>query len=106
MKGSNILIASSAVPPFPALAKGTKSTFSVEDIQGWNGESLIRQSERIAGYRGIWFALGFKFKYGDKYSGGLGTYTANHQPMAIYSAVANQTFFTYGGTLQQDKREL
>lgn len=51
------------------------------------------------GYFPIWFALGQKSQYGDKYSGGLGTYTANHVPMAVYSAAADKTFFTYGGTL-------
>ena len=50
------------------------------------------------GYRGIWFALGQKSEYGDKYSGGLGTYTANHVPIAIYSEKVNKTFFVYGGT--------
>lgn len=83
-----------------------KSTFSPKDILSWNGKPLVRQSERIAGYRGIWFALGFNFAYGDKYSGGLGTYTANHQPMAVYSPTANKTFFTYGGTPSAGKREL
>jgi len=50
------------------------------------------------GYRGIWFTLGqfsdapygrgsWKsfWDYGDKYSGGLGTYTAKHVPIAIYA---------------------
>jgi hypothetical protein len=83
-----------------------KSTFSVEDIQSWNGRPLVRPSKRLAGYRGIWFALGFSFPYGDKYSGGLGTYTANHQPMAVYSPVARKTFFTYGGTPSARTREL
>src|SRR3982751_1019467 len=50
------------------------------------------------GYRGIWFTLGQFSKHGDKYSGGLGTYTANHNPMAVYSPAADKTFFTYGGT--------
>lgn len=50
------------------------------------------------GYRGIWFTLGQKGEYGDKYSGGLGTYTAKHRPIAVYSKVANKTFFVYGGT--------
>ena len=49
------------------------------------------------GYRGIWFTLGQVTEYGDKYSGGLGTYTANHVPMAIYAREANKTFFVYGG---------
>src|SRR6478609_829160 len=42
-------------------------------------------SEQADGYRGIWFTLGQFSQHGDKYSGGLGTYTANHNPMAVYS---------------------
>lgn len=57
------------------------------------------------GYRGIWFTLGQKSEYGDKYSGGLATYTANHVPMAIYSKEANKTFFVYGGA-REGKRYL
>ncbi len=56
-----------------AIPVEVKSTFSPKDILNWNEKPLVRQSERIAGYRGIWFALGFSFDYGDKYSGGLGT---------------------------------
>ncbi len=55
--------------------------------------------QRTDGYRGIWFTLGQRLPYGDKYSGGLGTYTANHVPMAIYAPKVEKTFFTYGGTL-------
>lgn len=51
-----------------------------------------------AGYRGIWFTLGQFSEYGDKYSGGLGTYTANHNPMAVYAPAVNKTFFVYGGS--------
>jgi hypothetical protein len=90
----------------PLPAQEMKSTFTPDDVQAWKGKPLVRTSERIAGYRGIWFALGFKFPYGDKYSGGLGTYTANHQPMAVYAPAANKTFFTYGGTPSAGKREL
>jgi hypothetical protein len=54
---------------------------------------------RESGYRGIWFTLGQMTPHGDKYSGGLGTYTANHVPMAAYSPRADKTFFTWGGTL-------
>jgi hypothetical protein len=49
------------------------------------------------GYRGIWFTLGQKSEFGDKYSGGLGTYTANHVPMAIHAPEVGRTFFVYGG---------
>ena len=32
------------------------------------------------GYRGIWYTLGqVESEYGDKYSGGLGTYTVKHR---------------------------
>ena len=37
-------------------------------------------------------------KYGDKYSGGLGTYTMKHIPMAVYAPEVDKTFFVYGGT--------
>jgi hypothetical protein len=57
------------------------------------------------GYRGIWFTLGQFSEHGDKYSGGLGTYTANHIPMAVYSPEVNKTFFVYGGTAEH-KRHL
>jgi len=58
------------------------------------------------GYRGIWFTLGQFSEYGDKYSGGLGTYTADHIPIAIYSAAVNKTFFVYGGTIKDQKHLL
>ena len=58
------------------------------------------------GYKGIWFTLGQFSEYGDKYSGGLGTYTADHIPIAIYSSKAKKTFFTYGGTTGSDDRHL
>lgn len=61
--------------------------------------------DKDSGYRGIWFTLGQKSEHGDKYSGGLGTYTANHVPMAIYSPQAKKTFFVYGGA-KQGKRYL
>jgi hypothetical protein len=64
------------------------------------------EAPRAEGYRGIWFTLGQFSKHGDKYSGGLGTYTANHDPMAVYAPQVDKTFFTYGGTTAQDKRYL
>jgi hypothetical protein len=53
---------------------------------------------RTQGDRGIWFTLGQFSEYGDKYSGGLGTYTANHNPLAVYAAAVDRTFFVYGGS--------
>lgn len=69
-----------------------------------SGQSL--NNTKIDGYRGIWFELNQKFEYGDKYSGGLGTYTAKHVPLAIYSAEADKTFFVYGGTPSENKKYL
>lgn len=81
----------------------------------------LRQSD---GYRGIWFTLGQFygpgtqgepygprssqpiFPYGDKYSGGLGTYTMKHTPVAIYSSTVQKTFFVYGGTTDPDQQHL
>jgi len=60
----------------------------------------------VDGYRGIWFDLGQKSKYGSKYSGGLGTYTAKHHPLAVYAPAVQKTFFVYGGTTQKDQRHL
>jgi hypothetical protein len=61
---------------------------------------------RINGYRGIWFTLGQFSEFGDKYSGGLGTYTANHVPIAVYAPKAEKTFFVYGGTTAAQERHL
>ncbi len=60
----------------------------------------------IDGYRGIWFELNQKYPHGDKYSGGLGTYTAKHHPLAIYRPEVDKTFFVYGGTTQHGERHL
>jgi hypothetical protein len=62
--------------------------------------------KKIDGYRGIWFTLGQFSEYGDKYSGGLGTYTAKHIPLAIYSPEVKKTFFVYGGTTGVDEKYL
>lgn len=73
------------------------------------GFNLLRaqppSSTSADGYRGIWFTLGQVSEYGDKYSGGLGTYTANHVPIAIHAPAVNKTFFVYGGT-KKGKRHL
>ncbi len=58
------------------------------------------------GYKGIWFTLGQFYEYGDKYSGGLGTYTAKHIPLAIYAEEVDKTFFVYGGTTGENNKYL
>lgn len=63
-------------------------------------------NEKADGYKAIWFELNEKYKHGDKYSGALGTYTAKHTPLAIYSEEVNKTFFVYGGTRSEKERHL
>lgn len=70
------------------------------------GEAISGQNKKMDGYRGIWYTLNQFSEYGDKYSGGLGTYTSSHIPMAIYSPEADKTFFVYGGTTQEDEKHL
>ena len=74
-----------------------------------SGEEVIEpksEARRIDGYRGIWFDLGQRSEFGSKYSGGLGTYTAKHHPLAIYAPAAKKTFFVYGGTSAPKERHL
>jgi hypothetical protein len=66
----------------------------------------ILDNRRVSGYRGIWFTLGQFSEYGDKYSGGLGTYTAKHRPLAIYAPEVDRTFFVYGGTTRKKEKRL
>ncbi len=62
-----------------------------------NEEPVLR-NEKMDGYRGIWyFNQKLDNEYVYKYSGGLGTYCAKHQPFAVYSPEAHKTFFCYGG---------
>ncbi|MEI3553997.1 MAG: hypothetical protein V8Q54_04625 [Alistipes senegalensis] len=39
-----------------------------------------------------------RFGIRPEYSGGLGTYTMKHIPMAVYAPAVGRTFFVYGGT--------
>ena len=68
--------------------------------------SAERSFRKIDGYRGIWFDLGQRSEYGSKYSGGLGTYTAKHHPLAIYVEEVEKTFFVYGGTYGPEETHL
>ncbi len=73
----------------------------------WMAYPLLQaQNKRADGYKGIWYTIEQSSKYGYKYSGGLGTYTADHIPVAIYAPEADKTFFLYGGTTQADERHL
>ena len=66
----------------------------------------LTTSRTVDGYKGIWFTLGQFYEYGDKYSGGLGTYTAKHIPLSIHAPEVNKTFFVYGGTTGEKDRYL
>lgn len=66
----------------------------------------VINSAKADGYKGIWFTLGQQCEYGDKYSGGLGAYTAKHVPLAVYAPEADKTFFVYGGTTGPKDRYL
>src|SRR5690625_6091271 len=77
-----------------------KTEYVHPDMQYSEGELI---NNKVDGYRGIWYMnqpLDNKYKY--KYSGGLATYTAKHNPFAIYSEEVNKTFFTYGGTNEEN----
>ncbi len=59
----------------------------------------VLENTKVNGYRGIWYMnqpLDNEYKF--KYSGGLGTYCAKHNPHAIYRPEVHKTFFCYGGT--------
>ena len=69
---------------------------------------LMNQKED--GYKGIWYHIGGAGQSGPvtniyryKYSGGLGTYPANHYPFSVYVKRVNKTFFCYGGTDESGK---
>lgn len=59
------------------------------------------------GYRGIWYMnQPSNDEYVYKYSGGLGTYCANHTPFAWYVEAVQKTFFVYGGTTKDSLSRL
>jgi hypothetical protein len=67
----------------------------------------VTLNQKDDGYRGIWYMnqpSGDEYVY--KYSGGLGTYCAKHQPFAVYRPEVDKTFFVYGGTTKDDNRRL
>ena len=64
-------------------------------------------NQKDDGYRGIWYMnQPSEDEYVFKYSGGLGTYCAKHQPFALYSPECAKTFFCYGGTSSDDYQKL
>ena len=70
--------------------------FSMAQVQTLN--------QKDSGYRGIWYSnQPSNDEYVYKYSGGLGTYPANHYPFSVYVAEENKTFFCYGGADEAGK---
>ena len=68
---------------------------------------MITLNEKGDGYRGIWYMnQPSDDEYVFKYSGGLGTYCAKHQPFAVYAPEVQKTFFCYGGTSGDDYQAL
>ncbi|HHW08996.1 MAG TPA: hypothetical protein GXX29_03355 [Firmicutes bacterium] len=68
---------------------------------------MVTLNQKDTGYRGIWYMNQPSHdEYVYKYSGGLGTYPANHQPFAVYCPEVEKTFFCYGGTTPGSYTEL
>ncbi len=62
-------------------------------------QTAVLADEKMDGYRAIWYAnQAVDSEYIYKYSGGLGTYCADHIPLAVYAPKVNKTFFVFGGT--------
>ncbi len=67
----------------------------------------VTLNQKADGYRGIWYMnqpSGDEYVY--KYSGGLGTYCAKHQPFAVYRPEVKKTFFCYGGAPADNPQRL
>lgn len=88
-----------AAPPATAPADDTSAPPWADCPKTPSLDGPVRTCPRADGYHGTWY---YNQKTGDeyvyKYSGGLGTYCADHIPLAVYSPQANKTFFVYGGT--------
>lgn len=55
--------------------------------------------QKANGFKGIWYMnQPSNDEYVYKYSGGLATYCAKHQPFGVYSKKVDKTFFCFGGT--------
>jgi hypothetical protein len=68
---------------------------------------IVAMNTKADGYCGIWYCNQPSHdEYVYKYSGGLGTYCAKHQPFAVHCPQVNRTFFCYGGATREDPRHL
>lgn len=93
-------------PLFPFFVNGFLSAqdsaapAASEWISRYETEPNTLLNVKDEGFRGIWY-YNQKLKDNEfvyKYSGGLGTYPANHFPFAVYAPAVDKTFFCYGGT--------
>lgn len=64
------------------------------------------QNKKAEGYMGLWYKFGQPYEYGYKFSGGLATYSSQHNPMALYVGSVKKTFFVYSGTTAPDSSHL
>lgn len=70
-------------------------------------EPELTRNQPVDGYRGIWYMnQPSNDEYVYKYSGGLGTYCAKHQPFAVFAREVNKTFFCYGGAPPDNPQRL
>ena len=70
-------------------------------------EPPVTLNAKATGHRGIWYMnQPSNDEYVYKYSGGLGTYCAKHQPFAVYRPEVEKTFFCYGGATAENSRHL
>ncbi len=70
--------------------------------------SFYTYTNKVDGYRGIWFTLGqMSGVYGDKYSAGSAfAWPHTLTPMAVYAPEVDKTFFVYGGVTDTKERYL
>jgi hypothetical protein len=67
---------------------------------------ILTLNAQDTGYRGIWYMNEpLKNAYRFKYSGGMATFCAKHQPFAVYCDQVKKTFFCYGGTAEDSYRK-
>jgi hypothetical protein len=67
---------------------------------------LGAQNPRAEGYMGLWSRSISLDDESYRYSGGLGTFSSQHTPLAIYSEEANKTYFVYSGTRSPEESHL
>jgi hypothetical protein len=89
-----------AVAVSTATASDTAVTQRDRAVTNMSPVRPLTLNQKADGYRGIWYAIRVRDDEAPiKYSGGMGTYCAKHQPFAIYRPEVDKTFFCYGGAV-------